>query len=57
MPLTFSITVGIGAASSRCVFIKVVMGKWREIHPLMWLVAIGFAIYFGQSAIQSVLPK
>ena len=57
MPLTFSITVGIGAAFVSYVFIKVVMGKWSQIHPLMWLVAAGFAIYFAQSAIQSVLPK
>ena len=57
MPLTFSITVGIGAAFVSYVFIKVVMGKWSEIHPLMWVVAIGFAIYFGQAAIQSILPK
>ena len=57
MPLTFSITVGIGAAFVSYVFIKVVVGKWSQIHPLMWLVAAGFAIYFGQSAIQSILPK
>ena len=32
MPLTFSITVGIGAAFVSYVFIKVVMGKIREVH-------------------------
>lgn len=57
MPLTFSITVGIGAGFVSYVFIKIVKGKLRDIHPLMWLVAIAFAIYFGQTAIQSVLPK
>ena len=57
MPLTFSITVGIGAAFVSYVFIKVILGKWSQIHPLMWLVAIGFAIFFAQSAIQSILPK
>jgi AGZA family xanthine/uracil permease-like MFS transporter len=57
MPLTFSITVGIGAGFVSWVFIKIVLGKWNQIHPLMWLVAIGFAIYFGQTAIQSILPK
>ena len=51
MPLTFSITVGIGAAFVSYVFIKVVVGKWRDVHPLMWIVAIAFAVYFGQSAI------
>ena len=57
MPLTFSITVGIGAAFVSYVFIKVVLGKFREVHWLMWLVAIAFVVYFGQAAIQSVLPK
>ena len=55
MPLTFSITVGIGAAFVTYVFIKVVKGKFRDIHPLMWVVAIAFAVYFAQSAIQSLL--
>jgi len=57
MPLTFSITVGIGAGFVSYVFIKVVLGKWSQVHPLMWLVAGAFLIYFGQTAIQSVLPK
>jgi AGZA family xanthine/uracil permease-like MFS transporter len=57
MPLTFRITVGIGAGFVSYVFIKVVLGKWSQVHPLMWLVAGAFLIYFGQTAIQSVLPK
>jgi AGZA family xanthine/uracil permease-like MFS transporter len=57
MPLTFSITNGIGAAFVAYVVIKVVVGKWSQIHPLMWVVAAAFAIYFGQTAIQSILPK
>ena len=38
MPLTFSITVGIGAAFVAHVVIKVVRGKIAEIHPLLWAV-------------------
>ena len=57
MPLTFSITVGIGAAFVSYVFIKVVMGKISEVHPLLWGVAIAFLIYFGQAWINSILPK
>jgi AGZA family xanthine/uracil permease-like MFS transporter len=57
MPLTFSITVGIGAAFVAHVVIKVVRGKITEIHPLLWAVAIAFVIYFGQSWINSILPK
>ena len=57
MPLTFSITVGIGAAFITHVLIKVVRGKIREIHPLLWAVAIAFVIYFGQNWITPYLPK
>ena len=56
MPLTFNITIGIGAAFVAYVFIKVVKGKWAEVHWLMWIVAIAFAVYFAKDAIQSILP-
>lgn len=56
MPLTFNITIGIGAAFVSYVFIKVVKGKWADIHWLMWIVAIAFAVYFAKDAIQSILP-
>jgi AGZA family xanthine/uracil permease-like MFS transporter len=51
MPLTFSITVGIGAAFVAYVVIKVVRGKLAEIHPLLWVIAVSFAIYFAISPI------
>ncbi len=49
MPLTFSITVGIGAAFVAYVVVKVVRGKFADIHPLMWVVAIAFVIFFLQT--------
>ena len=55
MPLTFSITVGIGAAFIAYVVLKVVVGKFREIHPLMWVVAIAFVIYFMQNWLNSFI--
>jgi AGZA family xanthine/uracil permease-like MFS transporter len=51
MPLTFSITVGIGAGFIFWTFIKVVMGKFGEVHWLMWIVSIAFLIYFAQNLI------
>jgi AGZA family xanthine/uracil permease-like MFS transporter len=57
MPLTFSITVGIGAAFVAYVVIKVVRGKLTEIHPLLWAVAIAFLVYFMQNWINAYLPK
>jgi AGZA family xanthine/uracil permease-like MFS transporter len=46
MPLTFNITVGIGAGFITWVAIKAFRRRWSEIHPLMWIVAIAFVIYF-----------
>jgi adenine/guanine/hypoxanthine permease len=55
MPLTFSITVGIGAAFVSHVVIKIVRGKITEIHPLLWAVAVAFVIYFAQNWINSMI--
>ena len=38
MPLTYDITVGIGAGFVRWVLIKISSGKVGEIHSLMWVV-------------------
>ncbi len=46
MPFTYSITVGIGAGFVAYVLIKLVRGKVREIHPMMWLVGALFVVYF-----------
>ncbi|MEO6578261.1 MAG: NCS2 family permease [Candidatus Limnocylindria bacterium] len=48
MPLTYDITVGIGAGFISWVLIKAVRGKFGEIHWLMWLVAIAFLVFFAQ---------
>jgi AGZA family xanthine/uracil permease-like MFS transporter len=55
MPLTFSITVGIGAGFISYVVIKLVRGRVGDIHPLMWVVAIAFAVYFAQAWINSMV--
>jgi len=56
MPLTFNITIGIGAGFVAWVVIKLVRGKVAQIHPLMWVVSIAFAVYFAQAWINAVLP-
>ena len=55
MPLTYDITVGIGAGFISWVLIKVVRGKAAEVHPLMWLVSAAFLVFFGNVWIQSVI--
>ncbi len=55
MPLTYDITVGIGAGFVSWVLIKIVRGKLGEIHPLMWLVSILFLVYFAQAWITTLV--
>ena len=56
MPLTYDITIGIGAGFITWVVIKLARGKVSEIHPLMWVISIMFVIYFLQAWITSILP-
>jgi AGZA family xanthine/uracil permease-like MFS transporter len=51
MPLTYDITVGIGAGFISWVVIKVAKGKAASVHPLMWVVSIGFLVFFLQDYI------
>ncbi|MBC7275850.1 NCS2 family permease [Nocardioides sp.] len=55
MPFTYSISVGIGAGFLAYVLIKIVRGEARKLHPLMWLVAALFAVYFAINPISSWL--
>jgi AGZA family xanthine/uracil permease-like MFS transporter len=51
MPLTYSITVGIGAGFVVHTVVKVVRGKAAEVPLLMWIVSAAFVIYFMQDLI------
>ncbi|HET7029690.1 MAG TPA: NCS2 family permease [Candidatus Limnocylindrales bacterium] len=55
MPLTYDITVGIGAGFVSWVLIKSVRGKMGEVHPLVWVVSIAFLVFFANTWIQSVV--
>jgi adenine/guanine/hypoxanthine permease len=57
MPLTYDISVGIGAGFISWVVIKVVRGKISEVHPLMWVVSIAFAVFFIQDWVLQNLLK
>ena len=46
MPLTYSITNGIGFGFIAYVLIRVVQGKAREVNWLLWVATIAFVIYF-----------
>jgi AGZA family xanthine/uracil permease-like MFS transporter len=42
MPLTSSIATGIALGFISFPLLKVVKGKWREVHPLVYLFAVLF---------------
>ena len=44
-----------GAGFLAYVFIKVVLGKAREVHPLMYVVAALFVVYFAIDPIEAAL--
>jgi AGZA family xanthine/uracil permease-like MFS transporter len=55
MPFTYSISVGIGAGFVAYVLIKVVRAKFADVHPLLWVVAGLFVVYFAINPITSWL--
>lgn len=55
MPFTYSITNGIGAGFISWVVIRIVRGRARDIHPLMWLVSAAFLLYFGINLIEALV--
>ena len=46
IPYTFSIADGIGAGFISYVVLKVIAGKWKEVHPLLYALAAVFTAYF-----------
>jgi AGZA family xanthine/uracil permease-like MFS transporter len=55
MPLTFTITIGIGAGMLVWVVLQAVTGKAGQVHWLMWLVALAFALFFAQTWVTTML--
>ena len=47
MPFTYSISVGIGAGFVSYAFLKLVRGKVGDVHPLLWVIAGLFVVYFA----------
>jgi AGZA family xanthine/uracil permease-like MFS transporter len=55
MPLTYDITVGIGAGFIAWTLIKIVRLKFSEVHWMMYVVSAAFVVYFARDWIQVVL--
>jgi AGZA family xanthine/uracil permease-like MFS transporter len=46
MPFTWSISNGIGAGFISHVVIKLALGKGGQVHPLLYVAALAFVVYF-----------
>ncbi|MGW4483221.1 NCS2 family permease [Amycolatopsis sp. NPDC004368] len=55
MPFTYSIANGIGAGFVSYVVIRAATGKARQVHPLMWVIAVAFVAYFAVGPLQAAL--
>jgi adenine/guanine/hypoxanthine permease len=55
MPLTYSITNGIGTGMLLYAFIKIVRGKAHELSPTLCIVALAFLVYFIEPWLVQVL--
>lgn len=45
-PFTYAITNGVGAGFIACTVMRVLRGKFADIHPLKYLVTAAFTAYF-----------
>jgi AGZA family xanthine/uracil permease-like MFS transporter len=54
MPLTYSISNGIGFGFITFTLIKLLSGKGREVHWLMYIVSLAFAVDFAIPALKSI---
>jgi AGZA family xanthine/uracil permease-like MFS transporter len=55
MPLTYSITNGIGAGFLAFTFLKLVSGKSKEVGLWMWIASAAFLIYFADPFLRKFL--
>ena len=47
MPFTYSIANGLAFGFISYVALKTLTGKWREVHPLTWIIAALFVLRFA----------
>ncbi|MEZ5210951.1 NCS2 family permease [Gordonia sp. (in: high G+C Gram-positive bacteria)] len=55
MPFTYSIANGIGVGFITWVVMASARGKWRTVHPLLWVVAALFLLYFARGPISHLI--
>jgi adenine/guanine/hypoxanthine permease len=52
MPFAFSIADGIGFGFIAYVLVRTAQGLWHRVHPLMWITAVAFVLYFAIDVLQ-----
>ena len=55
MPYTYSIANGIGIGFIAWVVMATATGKARSVHPILWIVAAAFVVFFGIGPISDAL--
>lgn len=55
MPFSYSIANGIGVGFISWAVMRTAAGKAREVSPLLWIVAAGFAVYFARAPLESLI--
>jgi len=55
MPFTYSITNGIGAGFVSYAVIKLLRGRGRDVHWLLWVIAAAFVVYFAIEPVERLL--
>ena len=55
MPFAYSITVGMGAGFIMYALIRIVRGKARQVHWLMYLICVMFIAYFLRGGVEGLL--
>lgn len=47
MPLTFSIANGVALGIASHTLLRLLSGRWREVHPVMYVLTAALAAYYG----------
>ncbi|WP_439902710.1 NCS2 family permease [Microbacterium azadirachtae] len=55
MPMTYSIANGIGAGFVSWIVVNALTGRAKTIHPLLWVVGVGFVLFFARGPIEALL--
>ncbi|KQS00621.1 MFS transporter [Williamsia sp. Leaf354] len=57
MPFTYSIANGIGVGFISWVVLAAARGKARSVHPLLWIIAVLFVVYFAKGPIETLIDR